>query len=33
MQCAIYSGVPRANHAFKEAQDVFKAMDGDAGAA
>jgi 4-carboxymuconolactone decarboxylase len=27
LQCAIYSGVPKANHAFKEAQDVFKEMD------
>jgi 4-carboxymuconolactone decarboxylase len=26
MQCAIYSGVPKANHAFKEAQDVLKEM-------
>ncbi len=28
LQCAIYSGVPKANHAFKEAQDVFKEIDG-----
>ncbi len=33
MQCAIYAGVPRANHAFKEAQDVFKAMDGEGSSA
>jgi 4-carboxymuconolactone decarboxylase len=26
MQCAIYAGVPKANHAFKEAQDVLKEM-------
>jgi 4-carboxymuconolactone decarboxylase len=26
MQCAIYSGVPKANHAFKEAQEVLKEM-------
>jgi 4-carboxymuconolactone decarboxylase len=26
MQCAIYSGVPKANHAFKEAQSVLKEM-------
>jgi 4-carboxymuconolactone decarboxylase len=24
MQCAIYSGVPKANHAFKEAQEVLR---------
>ncbi len=24
MQCAIYAGVPKANHAFKEAADVLK---------
>jgi 4-carboxymuconolactone decarboxylase len=24
MQCAIYAGVPKANHAFKEAQEVLK---------
>ena len=24
MQCAVYAGVPKANHAFKEAQDVLK---------
>ena len=28
LQCAIYAGVPKANHAFKEAQDVFKEIDG-----
>jgi alkylhydroperoxidase/carboxymuconolactone decarboxylase family protein YurZ len=33
MQCAIYSGVPRANHAFKEAQEVFKALDSETGSA
>jgi 4-carboxymuconolactone decarboxylase len=27
IQCAIYSGVPKANHAFKEAQDVLKQID------
>ena len=27
LQCAIYSGVPKANHAFKEAQDVFREID------
>ena len=27
IQCAIYSGVPKANHAFKEAQDVFDEID------
>jgi 4-carboxymuconolactone decarboxylase len=26
MQCAIYAGVPKANHAFKEAQEVLKEM-------
>jgi 4-carboxymuconolactone decarboxylase len=26
MQCAIYAGVPSANHAFKEAQEVMKEM-------
>ncbi len=26
MQCAIYAGVPSANHAFKEAQEVFQEM-------
>jgi 4-carboxymuconolactone decarboxylase len=26
MQCAIYAGVPKANHAFKEAQEVLKDM-------
>jgi 4-carboxymuconolactone decarboxylase len=26
IQCAIYAGVPSANHAFKEAQEVFKEM-------
>lgn len=24
MQCAIYAGVPKANHAFKEAQEVLR---------
>jgi len=24
MQCAVYAGVPKANHAFKEAQEVLK---------
>jgi 4-carboxymuconolactone decarboxylase len=27
LQCAIYAGVPSANHAFKEALDVFAAME------
>ena len=27
LQCAIYAGVPAANHAYKEALDVFAAMD------
>ena len=26
LQCAIYAGVPSANHAYKEALDVFAAM-------
>jgi len=26
LQCAIYAGVPSANHAFKEALEVFAAM-------
>ncbi len=26
MQCAVYAGVPKANHAFKEAQDVLNQM-------
>jgi 4-carboxymuconolactone decarboxylase len=28
MQCAVYAGVPTANHAFKEAQAVFDEIDG-----
>jgi 4-carboxymuconolactone decarboxylase len=27
LQCAIYAGVPSANHAYKEALDVFAALD------
>jgi 4-carboxymuconolactone decarboxylase len=27
LQCAIYAGVPAANHAYKEALDVFAAME------
>ncbi|HVO88535.1 MAG TPA: 4-carboxymuconolactone decarboxylase [Casimicrobiaceae bacterium] len=27
LQCAIYAGVPAANHAFAMAQEVFEAMD------
>jgi alkylhydroperoxidase/carboxymuconolactone decarboxylase family protein YurZ len=27
IQSAIYSGVPKANHAFKEAGDVLKEID------
>jgi 4-carboxymuconolactone decarboxylase len=27
MQCAIYAGVPAANHAFKEAADMFAVID------
>jgi len=26
MQCGVYAGVPAANHAFKEAQAVFKQL-------
>ena len=27
MQCAVYAGVPAANHAFSEAQKVFDEME------